>query len=335
MAAGGSIMFDSIVACVTSVALAATLGAQRKPEQIRVGIIGLDTSHVVAFTRLINDPDASGDLADLRVVAAFPAGTEISASKDRVARFTEQVRGMGVEIVDSIADLLPEVDAVLLESVDGRSHLEQVEPVFAAGKRVFIDKPLAGSLVDVLAIASLGRESGVPWFSSSSLRFGATVPESVGEVIGCEAWSPCPTEPTHPDLFWYGIHGVETLFTVMGPGCVRVSRVRTDGCEVVTGVWRDGRIGTFRGIRDGKRGYGATVFGTEGIAPRSAYPGYEPLVREVARFFKTGETPVTPEQTIEIYAFMAAAEALPDRDGAPVTIDAVLRDARAELARRR
>ena len=191
------------------------------PPELKIGIIGLDTSHVTAFTRVFNDPKAEGNLAEMRVVAAFPAGSDIPASKNRVAGFTEQIRGMGIEIVDSIAALLAKVDVVLLESVDGRTHLEQVEPVFAAGKRVFIDKPLAGSLHDVLAIDAMARKHGAVWFSSSSLRHGADVPADVGKVVGCDAWGPCTLEPTHSDLFWYGIHGVETLFTIMGPGCER------------------------------------------------------------------------------------------------------------------
>lgn len=302
-------------------------GAQQAP--LELGLLGLDTSHATAFTRLLDDPEAKGDLAAMRVVAGYPGGTDIPASADRVEGFTEELRGMGVEIVDSIDALLERVDAVLLTSVDGRVHLEQARPVIEAGKPLFLDKPLAGSLADAVAIDRLAEEHGVPWFSSSSLRFGATMPD-VGQVLGCAAWSPCSLEPHHPDLFWYGIHGVETLFTVMGPGCERVTRVRTDGTELVTGVWKDGRVGTFRGLREGKRGYGAMVFGSEGIAPRGAYEGYQGLVREIARFFRTGEPPVPNEVTLEIYAFMEAADESKRRGGEAVTIEEVLERARGE-----
>jgi len=320
-----------LVVCLVLAALAMSFQPGPPPAQIRVGIIGLDTSHVVAFTKLMNAKDAKGELAGVRVVAGFPAGTDIPASRDRVAGFTEQLRKMGVEIVDSIPALLAKVDAVMLESVDGRPHLEQVRPVFAARKRVFIDKPLAGSLRDVLAIAKLAREHGVAWFSSSSLRFGAEVPKGVGKVTGCDAWSPCTLEPTHPDLFWYGIHGVETLFTIMGPGCESVARTQTKSSELVTGVWRDGRIGTFRGIRAGKRGYGAMVFGTKGAARRSEYRGYSGLVTEIARFFKTGKPPVSVDETLEIYAFMEAADESKQGGGKPVTVASVMARARAGL----
>src|SRR5262249_52493194 len=112
---------------------------------IRVGVIGLDTSHVTAFTGVLNNPKASGRLAGVRVVAAFPGGSpDVESSRTRVEGFTNTLREKyGVEIVDSIEALLPKVDAVLLESVDGRPHLKQVVPVLKARKPVFIDKPVA------------------------------------------------------------------------------------------------------------------------------------------------------------------------------------------------
>ncbi|HEV3005493.1 MAG TPA: Gfo/Idh/MocA family oxidoreductase [Pirellulales bacterium] len=313
------------ILAITSVSAAAD-----ETPTIRVGIIGLDTSHVVAFTSVFNDPKAEGDLAGVKVVAAYPGGSDdIPDSYNRVAGFTKDLQEkFGVEIVDSIEALLAKVDAVLLESVDGRPHVAQVKPVFAAGKRVFIDKPLAGTLADAIEIARLSRESGVPFFSSSSLRFspgivGMRHNDQIGEVLGCDAYGPCTLEPHHPDLFWYGIHGVETLFTIMGPGCSSVSRAQTNDAELVTGVWGDGRIGTFRGIRSGKSDYGAIVFGTKGIAPSGGYAGYAPLVVEIAQFFKTGKPPVSAEETIEIMAFMEAADESKRQGGAPIALESV------------
>lgn len=303
---------------------------------LRAGLIGLDTSHVIAFTKVINDPAAKGDLADLRVVAGYPGGSDIPASRNRVAGYTTQLRGMGIEIVDSIPSLLEKVDVVLLESVDGGPHPEQVKPVFEAGKRVFIDKPLAGSLADAVAIHELGKKHGVPWFSSSSLRFSPGIlamrleNDEVGKVIGCSAWSPCSLEPSHPDFYWYGVHGVEILFTIMGPGCESVARVHTGGADLATGLWKGDRIGTFRGIRRGKSGYGAMVFGTKSIAPAGKYTGYRPLLEEVAKFFKTGKPPVPNEETLEMFAFMEAADESKRRGGMPVTLASVLEKARRE-----
>jgi predicted dehydrogenase len=322
--------------------LASPAAAGEKAPVLRVGIIGLDTSHVTAFTALLNNPNARGDLAGFRVVAAYPGGSpDIPDSKNRLEMYTTELRDKyKVEIVDSIDELLKRVDVVLLESVDGRPHLKQILPVLRAGKRVFIDKPVAGSLADAILIYELARKYKVPCFSSSSLRFYpgiAAMRQSpkVGEVLGCDAYGPCSLEPHHPDLFWYGIHGVETLFTIMGPGCEKVARVHTKDCDLVTGIWKDGRVGTFRGVRNNKKvGYGATVFGTKGVAPADGRGGYAPLVEEICKFFRTGRPPVSAEETIEIFAFMEAADESKRQGGAPVALETVLRRARAEAERR-
>ncbi len=313
---------------------------QKGQKVIRVGIIGLDTSHVVAFTNILHSPKARGDLAGFRVVAAYPGGSpDIPESKNRLANFTATLRDKHkVEIVDSIEELVAKVDVVLLESVDGRPHLRQLIPVLKAGKPVFIDKPVAGSLADAVRIYQLAKQYKVPCFSSSSLRFypwvaGAKNDPKVGKVLGCDTYGPCSLEPHHPDLFWYGIHGVETLFTIMGTGCEKVARVQTKDYELVTGVWKDGRVGTFRGLRKGKAGYGATVFGSEGMAKLGGGGSYEPLVAEICKFFRTGQAPVSAEETLELFAFMEAADESKRRGGAPVTLQSVLERARMQAAK--
>ena len=314
--------------------------AEADTRQLRVGIIGLDTSHVIGFTQILNDPRVSPELAGCPVVAAYPKGSlDIESSTSRIPKYTAEIRKMGVEIVDSIDALLARVDVVLLETNDGRPHLQQVLPVLEAGRPVFVDKPVAGSLADAIVIYDEARRRGVPLFSSSSLRFSREVQEAsrgaVGQIIGCDAYSPCPLEPTHPDLFWYGIHGVETLYTVMGPGCERVTRTKTPGADVVVGVWKDGRVGTFRGIRDGRRGNGGTAFGTKGIQTFGRPDRYGPLLVEIVKFFRTGKPPVSAEETLEIYAFMEAADLSSRRGGIPVTIASVLADERAAAKSRR
>ncbi len=315
-------------------------GAESPAKVLRAGIIGLTTSHVIAFTGVLNDPKAEGVLAEVKVVAGFPGGMKDNPSSyERVDKYTEQLRQQGVEIYDTIEAMLPHVDVVLLESVDGRPHLAQAKPVIAAGKPLFVDKPMAGSLADVLEIFRLAEEAGVPCFSSSSLRFSAGFQQMrnnppVGEVRGCDAYSPCSLEKHHPDLFWYGVHGVEILFTIMGTGCQTVTRVHTEGTDMVVGVWEGGRIGSFRGIRDGTHSYGATVFGTKGIAPGGKYEGYKPLVVEICKFFKTGVAPVPKQETIEIFAFMEAADESKRQGGKPVTIQSVIEKAQAFNAKR-
>ncbi len=312
-----------------------------KKTVLRAGIIGLDTSHVIAFTKVLNDKNAKGPLAHVRVVAGYPGGSkDIPSSANRVDRFTKQLKDMGIQIVDSIPELLKRVDVVLLESVDGRPHLKQVIPVFKSGKPVFIDKPLAGSLADAIAIQRLAKKYKAKWFTSSSLRFSPGIlayrkkHPKLGKITGASAWSPCPIEKTHPDLFWYGVHGVETLYTIMGKGCISVTRINQPGVDLVVGTWSDGRIGTFRGIRSGKAGYGAMVFGQKGFERSGGYGGYKPLVTEIAKFFLTGNSPVDNDESIELFAFMEAADESKRRGGVPVKIADVLKKAQKAASAR-
>src|SRR5437867_5461357 len=308
-----------------------------KAAPLRAGMIGLDTSHVPAFTKLFNDPKATGELANIRIVAGYPGGTELPASRDRVGKFTEQLREMGLEIVDSIPKLLQKVDVVLLESVDGRIHLREAIPVIQAGKPVFIDKPLAGSLADAVALHELAKKLGVPWFSSSSLRFSPGIQEllkseRVGAIAGAATWGPCSYQEGTPDMFFYGIHGIEPLFVLMGTGCQTVSRIQTKDTDLVSGVWGDGRVGSYRGIRSNRADFGAVAFGSKGILQSGKEGGYEELCREIGRFFRTGKPPVRPEETLEIFAFMEAADESKRQGGVPVSLSAVLAKARAVAA---
>jgi predicted dehydrogenase len=334
---------DKPAADTTKAAPAAGADGPSKRKELRAGIIGLDTSHSVAFAKILNDADAKEDVAGCRVVAAYPKGSpDIPSSTSRVPGYTKELQDLGVEIVDSIEALVEKVDVVLLETNDGRPHLEQILPALKGGKPVFVDKPIAGTLTDAVAIFEAARKYKVPVFSASSLRFaeGAQALRNgkIGDVKGCDAYSPCALEATHPDLFWYGIHGVETLFTVMGPGCESVVRVTTPGVDLATGVWGGGRVGTFRGIREeqggGKADYGGTAFGTKGIAAVGPYGGYRPLVVEIVSFFRTGKPPVSEQETLEIYAFMEAADESKRQGGAPVRIETVLKKARAAAAER-
>lgn len=313
----------------------------RAAEPLRVGMIGLDTSHAPAFAKLINSEGNTGALGQLKVTAAFPGGSsDLPASRDRVQGYTEELRGMGIEIVDSIDSLLVQVDAVLLESVDGRVHLEQVLPVFRAGKPVFIDKPLAGELGDAIAIDMAAKKLGGRWFSSSSLRFSPGIlryratEDAASRPVGVTAWSPCSLDPTHSDLFWYGVHGVEILYTAMGPGCQQVTGVHTEGTDVAVGIWEGGRMGVFRGLRDGKKDYGLLVFGEQSIELGGKYEGYAPLVEQIAEFFVAGTLPVSSDETIELMAFMQAAERSVDEGGKPVTIASIMEEFSTKAAAR-
>lgn len=285
---------------------AAVMGAD-----LRIGIIGCDTSHVIAFTETINNPEAKGHAAGGKVVAAYKGGSaDIPSSIGHVEGYSKTLREKyGVKIYDRIEGLCQDVDAVLLESVDGRPHLEQVRPVLKARKPVYIDKPIAASLRDAQEIFRLARAAKVPVFSSSGLRFARNTQAVrnglIGRVEYAETYGPCSIEPHHPDLFWYGVHGVESLFTVMGTGCQTVQRGKTkDGLIEVIGTWSDGRKGIYRE----SEGFHGLAKGEKGETAVGSFDGYQPLVAAIMTFFQTGVAPVSPRETLEIIAFMEAAD---------------------------
>ena len=300
-------------------------------DELRLGMIGLDTSHVTAFTKLLNDSKHKDHVPGGKVVAAFKGGSpDIESSWSRVDGYTKQLQDeFGVKIVLTIEELCQQVDAVLLMSVDGRPHLEQAKPVIKAGKPMFIDKPVAGSLRDAIDIFRLAKEAKVPVFSSSSYRYYESLVEvkkaNVGEIRSVISYGPAHLEPHHPDLFWYGVHPTEALFTILGTGCETVVRTTTPDTDIITGTWSGGRIGTLHALRKGPTPHKVIVFGTKAVAEQKGSGDYAPLVREIVKFFQTGIAPVSPEETLELFTFMEAADESKRQGGAPVKIKDVLK----------
>ena len=310
-------------------AVAALIGIASFAET-KVGIIGLDTSHAIAFTKIMN-VDKDPGVAGFRMVAAYQWGSrDIISSTNRYPKYIPQMKEMGVEIVPSIAELLEKVDVVCLETNDGREHLKQAEQVFKAGKRVFIDKPIAHNLTDALKIYELGKKYNAQYFSSSALRFSdvavAARAGEYGKIRGAALISPSPMEVqgTHNYYTWYGIHGFEPLVAIMGMGVDKVSCFRNDTDDVINATWKDGRMGELRLQRKSwvYSGYVLPEMPKDRKNPViifGGYQGYQPLLREIIKFFKTGVPPVSPEETLEIFAFMEAAEMSAKRGGTPVT----------------
>lgn len=303
--------------------------------EFRLGIIGCDTSHTVCFAKIAN-VDKDPRVAGFRVTCAYKWGSsDLKSSLDVYDKYISQIKEYGVEMKDSIADLLDACDGVLLETCDGRPHYEQAVEVFKSGKPCFIDKPVAADLVDTLRIVAAAEKYGAKWFCSSSLRFAENAEAAragkLGKVRGVNLSTPMSLDPTQSRYYWYAIHGAEPLFTVMGPGCVEVRTVSTEQEDVLIGTWKDGRIGTMRAIPWFKgAGYGGDIYLADDRKPSvrlGGYPGYEPLLVSIVEFFKTGKAPVSTEETVEIYAFLTAAEKSRALGGAAVRIDAVIDEA--------
>ncbi len=300
-------------------------------QEIKVGIIGLSV-HSAAYTEIMNSGASSPEFTGCRVVAIFhPKGNpDVEFSEKQLQSFTDTIKSQGVEFVGSIKELVKKVDAVMVLTNDGRPHLKEIMPVLRAGKPVYVDKPLAASLSDVLAIFKVSGKYKVPLFSCSPLRYVKEAQDLregklVGKVMGASTYGPAPIQKSHADLFWDGIHAVESLYTVMGgTGCKTVTRTFTDDADVVVGNWDDGRVGVFRGVRKGRSGFGGTAFGDKGIASIGVFTGYRPLVVAIVKFFRIGIAPVSNEETIEIYTFMEAADESKRLGGIPISLSEVL-----------
>lgn len=285
-------------------------------DELQIGLVGLDTSHVAAFTKLLNDAQQEFHVPGGRVVAAFAGGSpDFELSHTRVEGFARQLRDeWGVQMLASPAAVAEKCDAVLLTSVDGRAHLAQFRDIAPFGKPTFIDKPFATSSQDAQMIADLARSYGVRLMSCSTLRYAQPLVEALqnaGPLIGADCCGPMNLEPTQPGLFWYGIHSVEMLYAALGAGCERVSALCSDGHEFVTGVWRDGRIGTVRGYRGGKATFGALLHEAKQSHFVDAYahakPGYAGLLEQIMPMFQGANSPIEIAETLEIIRFIEAA----------------------------
>ncbi len=276
-------------------------------------MIGLDTSHCNAFAKIYNEHPEWG----FKVVAAYPSySPDLESSASRIEKYKKEIVANGAKLVESIEQMLEMSDVVMLESVDGRRHLKEFKIVAEAGKPTFVDKPFAASLADAKEMVRLIKQHKLPCFSSSSLRFDSAFQDVLkekdkkfGQIVGVDAYSPAHLDKTNPGLFWYGIHGVEILYTLMGPGCKSVSSTVTAESEVNIGLWPEGRIGTLRGIREGKQSYGATILSEKAPPTNVPMKGdfYKNLVAAMVKFFKTKEPPVSIDETLEICAFIDAA----------------------------
>lgn len=319
-------------------------------EPVRVGILGFDNYQAVEYVAFFNNPKAEGDLAGLKVTAAYPAiSPDYPESAPLTARWQEQMLNLykgqsgvqPVEIVDSIDALLARCDAVMIWSLDGRRHLAQATAVLKAKKPLFIGRPLASDPADAVTIFHLADELNVPCWSCSQHRFspgfiGMRNHPEVGKVLGCDVYGGFDVNAPVADRFTRPLHSIETLYTIMGPGCEKLSCTSTPTAEVITAIWRDGRVATYRGVKQGAVKYSATVFGDKGVSPAGIYGhgvpvkgvvptddpymGYGGLARELGKFFKTGKPPVSAEETLEIFAFLAAIEESRSAGGAVVPL---------------
>ncbi|MFC5704043.1 Gfo/Idh/MocA family protein [Cohnella faecalis] len=287
--------------------------------ELKIGMVGLDTSHCSTFAALLNDPSHPNHVPGGRLLYGFPGGSpDFELSRSRMEGITKSLREeRGVEMLDSIEEVARRSDAILLTSVDGRVHKEQFAKLAPYGKPIFIDKPFATSSADAKEIVELAERSGSRFFTCSMLRFGGPLLEALGDdrhgsVVGADCSGPLELEPTQPGFFWYGIHAAEMLYAALGEGCRTVRATRTEGHESVVGVWEDGRIGTIRGIREGNPDFYAVLHRERGSVGVNALgdsynAGNERLLKHLLTMAGGAPAPVRPSLSLEIVRFIEAA----------------------------
>ena len=299
---------------------------------LKIGFIGLDTSHVVAFTDLLNNPKNENHIAGARVTVAWPGGSpDFDLSISRVAGYTQTLREQhGVTIVESPEAVAEACDLVFIESVDGRVHLEQFKRTVAFRKPTFIDKPFAVKLDDAREMARLAGEAGVALMSGSSLRFAEQLHEALSagrdDIRGCSVFGPAKEVPSQPGLFWYGCHSVEMMVAAMGPGCREVRCLRTASHDLMTAVWSDGRLASLQGLRDVHGHFGITLHRTTGpqvIDPQAGKPFYVGLLRAILESLPQGRSAIPAAEMLEIVAIIEAANRSRANDGQPVAVATV------------
>ncbi len=286
----------------------------------RIGMIGLDTSHVEAFTKLLNDQNDPNHIPGGQVVAAYPGGSaDFGLSISRVDNFTQKLHDeFNVNILESPEAVAECCDLVFIETIDGRQHYDIFKQIAKYGKPIFIDKPFTTSIQDAKAILQLADASGIPVMSCSSLRYvdnlqAALVDnDGLGPIMGCDVFGPMEMMPPLPGFYWYGIHSVEVLVAVMGVGCKQVQVIKNQNNDMLICEMEDGRLASIHGLRKAHYKFGITLHHEKGIQPVDFYasnirPYYASLLEAILRSLPQGHSDIPEDQMLEVIRIIGAA----------------------------
>lgn len=291
----------------------------------RIGAIGVDSSHLPEFTRRIKAMHEEGKTR-CRVTHLFdPGGHDLADAPKWLAAAKE----MGVTQVASMEQLLGSVDGVMVLAVNGYKHLSLSEPSLRKGLPTYIDKPLTCNLEEAKQILSTARGTNARCYSASSLRFAPEVVEmdkaSLGRIVAIDASGPGELHPLMPGLFFYGVHTIEMVDAIWGPGVKRVSAIHLEDRDLLDMEYHDGRYARLRMERKGSYDFGASVHGEKKLHQFKVdfTPVYTRLVQGMTRFFEGGPAPAPLRDIVENVAVMQAGNESMQRDGAWVTVETV------------
>lgn len=275
---------------------------------MKIGLIGLDTSHSEIFTKLLNDSKDTHHVTGAQITHVIPTYSEdLPLSKERFPHYYEIVTNKyGVIPVESVEELITAVDAVIIGTVDGRNHLDWFKKVVSYSKPIFIDKPVVMSSEEMKELIRLSKVHNTPVMSSSSLRYSETV-EALSNNTDIQSgyfFGPTPRQEQMPGYFWYGIHLVEMVVTIFGTDVESVKVETYKDCEQIHIKFADGKHAIIRGENDWHNRFGAILHSKESVYSLRLWeeekPYYASLIEQVVRFFETRNSPVPIEETEKI-----------------------------------
>lgn len=295
------------------------------PKQtIQLGVIGADSSHLAEFTKRINRMNIEGR-TPCRVARMWTDGKH-DMPESEVEAWRRDAADQGVTTDQHLDAMLGAVDGVMVLTVNGNRHLAHASSALRRGLPTYIDKPLTCDLSEALAIRAMCQEHGTRCYSASSLRFADEVQHldraAIGELAVIDAFGPGELNPAMPRFFHYGVHTIEMIDAIWGPGVEAVRARISEPRDHIELRYIDGRYASLRLERVGSYDFGATVHGKNGVACFKVdfSEVYNRLVRGMVRFFEGGPAPTNLDAIVENVAVMEAAHQSIEQDGGWVAL---------------
>jgi predicted dehydrogenase len=266
---------------------------------INIGIIGSDNSHAIAFAKLLNFPDKkTGKYAFPNVRAKYIFGL-VPAETDKVLE-----EGGDITAVPDPAEMLGQVDAVMIVFRHGDLHARYALPFIKAGIPVWMDKPFAISNVDARSMLEAAIDAGSLLTGGSTCKYTKdllavkSVFESgarIGKLKTAVLNFPAEMENEYGGLYFYGAHLVEMALYAFGPEALSVVATATNGLVTAILKYAEFQI-TLQFIPAGRENY-AVLYGERGTSFREIdiTRSYNDGMREFVRMLETKEWPLTPE----------------------------------------
>ncbi len=225
-------------------------------------------------------------------------------------------------IVKRPEDVIGEVDAVIIATDDGADHVRRVRPFVEAGLPVFVDKPMATTSGDLAQFISW-RKQRARILSSSGMRYAPELAELENErwmwltSITCKTWER------------YGIHALEPVFKILGPGFSEVRTSPREGADIVTCQHSGGALATIAAVHEayGSFGvihaYGGTTH--RSIQMKDTYSAFRNQMLAVVAWIESGTNPYPFSDTVELMAVILAGIESRKRGGEAVCIKEILK----------